>query len=246
MSCHEKKLRSVIGGMKSLAIAFSGGLDSTCLAAFSHGILGDRLLLVHVRSPLSPAKESKAAIAWAKSKGIRTLVLSLNPLSDKKVQSNPADRCYHCKKLIMSEVRKYASKHGMEHVADGSNVDDLGDYRPGFKATEELGIIHPLMEAGFGKKQIRILAKRLKLANWNTPSSACLASRIPYGTGLDMKDLARIDKAEDFLRGKGFIGCRVRLITKDSAAIEVAPSMFGKVLSARTEISAYLPATSTT
>jgi uncharacterized protein len=174
-----------------------------------------------------PESEVRAAGELAASIGIRHVLIE-EPLIDPKVAENPPDRCYHCKKIVFSVLRKAASKDGITHVLDGSNTDDASDYRPGFAALGELGIASPLRDAGLSKAEIRELSKRLGLETWDKPAFACLASRVPYGERITMEKLARIGKAEDYLRGLGLRQVRVRAHL-DIARIEVAPEERAKM-----------------
>jgi uncharacterized protein len=209
-------------------VAFSGGVDSTFLAKFAHLRLGERLLLVHLRSALVPERESRFAETWAKAEGIRLVVLELDPLSDPEVRANGPRRCYFCKRRLMAEVIRVAAAQGIRDVADATNTDDFFDYRPGLEATAELGILHPLSDAGMGKREIRAAARRLGLPNAGAAAAACLASRIPCNTPLDETVLTRVAKAEDYLAEEGFLGCRVRAIGP-LAVIESKPSMIRRM-----------------
>jgi len=221
---YERNLSEILKKNDPLAIAFSGGLDSTLLAKFADSIL-NRVLLVHVSSPLTKKKETLNAVKWAKENKIELVTLSIDPLKNKKVRRNPEDRCYHCKKVIFKKVLSVAKNAGIKSLADGTNKDDFGDFRPGMKAAGELGVIHPLAEAGLGKKEIRILSKKLGITDWKKPAAACLATRIPYGTALDIKTLDRIEACENLLEEIGIRSSRVRAFG-DFAVIETAPSDF--------------------
>ncbi|OGV39704.1 MAG: TIGR00268 family protein [Lentisphaerae bacterium GWF2_45_14] len=239
MNDHRKKLYSIISSYKSLAVAFSGGVDSTLLAKVSLDIHGDNLVLMHVASPFTPAPESDFVEKWAKDNNARLVNVELNPLDDPQIRLNCHRRCYYCKRLIMEHIIKEASKIGIVDVADGSNLDDLNDYRPGMEATKELNIKRPLIDAGFTKEMIREMAKEMGLPNWHKPASACLASRIPYGTHLEKEILEKIDSAETFLAADGIQGSRVRVIENSLAKIEVNPSYFSLIVSNHEKIVNY-------
>ena len=239
MNDHRKKLYSIISSYKSLAIAFSGGVDSTLLAKVSLDVHADNLVLMHVASPFTPANESEFVEQWAREHNARLVNLELNPLDDPQIRLNCHRRCYYCKKLIMEHIIAEAAKMGINDVADGSNLDDLKDYRPGMEATKELNIKRPLIDAGFTKEMIRELAKDMELPNWHKPASACLASRVPYDTPLEQQMLEKIDLAESFLLAGGISGSRVRAIENSLAKIEVNPSDFSLLTSNHEKIVNY-------
>jgi uncharacterized protein len=216
----EKRLRDIIHGCGTLAVAFSGGVDSSLLCAIAAAELGDRALAVTVVSPMLPGSELASARELASSLGIRHLLVEDGEIEE-AVARNPADRCYHCKKIEFSHILRAAAEQGIDKVAEGSNLDDLADYRPGAAATRELGIFSPLRDAGLTKAEIRGISKRLSLPTWDKPAFACLASRVPYGERIDAAKLARVEASEDYLRGLGFRQFRVRS-HGDIARLEVA------------------------
>jgi len=232
-----KHLQEVIRTHQPLAIAFSGGTDSTLLAKVAAGVPGPPPLLVHVRSALIKSSETAFCIDWAAQEKIELLVLDFSPFELENVRSNPPRRCYYCKQQIVDAIRTALVQTGREnyHLADGANLDDLGDYRPGMEATNELGVLHPLIMAGLDKTAIRRLGRKIGTPNCDAPAAACLASRISYGTELTPERLAMVATAEDFLTGHGFPGCRVRYVDH-RAEIEVNPSYFRHILSLRKQI----------
>jgi len=231
MNLYEKleMLKSNLSRLDSLAVAYSGGVDSTFLLAVSKGANIGNLLAVTVNTPLMPAAELKDAADFTAEYGIRHEVLNLNPLGIREVKQNMPDRCYFCKKHVFSEIISFAQKLGISSVADGTNLDDESDYRPGMKATGELGVLSPLKDAGFTKNDIRKISREMGLPLWNKPSSACLASRFPYGTELTDAGLKMVEQAEGYLKSLGFSQVRVRC-HGDIARIEVPKEEYCKFL----------------
>lgn len=207
---------------KSMAVAYSGGVDSTFLLRVAHETLGEDVLAITARSAAVPGRELAEAEAFCRQEGIRQVVFDANSLQTECFAKNPLNRCYYCKKGIFTRIREIARKHGIDCVAEGSNMDDMGDYRPGLAAVEELGVISPLREAGLYKEEIRELSRQLGLATGDKPSYACLASRFVYGEPITQEKLAVVEAAEDFLMSCGFTQMRVR-VHGDLARIEVLP-----------------------
>lgn len=204
------KLRSVLSRYRGLAVAFSGGVDSSFLLAMACRIMGEHVLAVTAESAVHPQRERGTAAEFAKSLGVRHIIVSSGEMNLPDFVANPRDRCYICKRHVLKKIITIASKGGILHVAHGANVDDLGDYRPGYKAAQELGVVAPLVDAGFTKNDIRQCSREMNLTTWDKPSMACLASRIPYGTPITHGALEMIEQAEDYILSLGFKTCRVR------------------------------------
>ncbi|MDR1908312.1 MAG: ATP-dependent sacrificial sulfur transferase LarE [Spirochaetaceae bacterium] len=220
----DEKYQKLLGSLARLdgaAVAFSGGADSSFLCFAAREALGNRAVAVTIHSPMLPRSEREAAAAVAARVGIEHILVEEEDI-DEDVAANPRDRCYHCKKLEFGAIGEAARRRGIAVVLDGSNLDDLGDYRPGLKALEEIGVVSPLRDAGLRKTDIRALSKRFGLPTWDKPAFACLASRIPYGERIDREKLSRVEAAEEVLREEGFRQARVRL-HGDIARLEVAP-----------------------
>ena len=213
-------LEEYIRGLGSLAVGFSGGVDSSLLLVIAHEILGDRAIAVTGVDASVPERELTEAKAFCEERGIKHFIVSWNPMQEEGYRNNSPDRCYYCKKGIFSEIKKVADENGIEYLAEGSNMDDLGDYRPGLRAVEELSVTSPLRKAGLYKSDIRIISKAMGLPNWSKPAYACLASRFVYGEEITKEKLHMIDLAEQFLIENGFYEERVR-IHGNIARIEV-------------------------
>jgi pyridinium-3,5-biscarboxylic acid mononucleotide sulfurtransferase len=214
-------LKKHLKQLKSVAVAYSGGVDSTFLLKIAHEVLGNDVIAVTARSSTYPAREFREAADFVQQTGIRHVIITSEELDIEGFSDNPTDRCYYCKRELLSKISEVASSNNIQHVVEGSNVDDLGDYRPGMQAVKELGVGSPLKEAGLGKKEIRILSKRMDLPTWNKPPFACLASRFPYGQKITSDKLQVVDQAEQFLLDMGFRQVRVRH-HGDIARIEVS------------------------
>lgn len=221
----------------SLAVAFSGGVDSAFLVYAAHEALGEKLLAITVTTQSYPRHEAADAARILAQYGVKHEEITLDQLAIPGFCENGAQRCYYCKYALFSAIKAEAQKHGITAVADGANTDDENDYRPGMRATAELGILSPLREAGFSKQDIRDISKELGIFTWNKPSYACLASRIPYGEEITAEKLAMVEKAEQALLDMGFKEMRVRCHGK-VARIEVAQCDMEKVFARRAEISA--------
>jgi uncharacterized protein len=225
----KKRLLAILKAYDRLVVAFSGGVDSTFLLAAAKEALADRVTAVTADSPIHSRREIREALATAKALGVRHVVVPFAEMAAPGFVANPPERCYTCKQLIFGEIIHIAASMGVQRVAHGVNVDDLGDYRPGLKAAEEMGVAAPLVEAGLTKADIRALSRRMRLPTWNKPSMACLASRIPYGCPITPAALKMVEAAEEILLGLGFSGCRVRH-HGDVARIEMAARDVGKAV----------------
>ena len=223
MELHEKldKLKENIKSMGSLAVAFSGGVDSTFLIKVAYDVLKDKVVAVTARSSTYPEREFKEAVAFVSELGAKHVVIISEELDIEGFAANPVDRCYHCKKELFTKILEVAKQSDVKFVADGSNMDDLGDYRPGMVAAKELKVVSPLKEVGMTKEDIRILSKEMGLPTWDKPAFACLSSRFPYGQQITREKLDMVDKAEQFLLDLGFRQMRVRH-HGEIARIEVA------------------------
>lgn len=222
-------LKSLIASYGRVAVAFSGGVDSSLLSAVAHDVLGADALAITAVAPLVPARELADAQSFCAARGIRHELIHPDPLAVEGVRTNAPDRCYVCKKAIFTQIFACAHEQGIDIVADGSNLDDLGDYRPGLAALEEMQVASPLREANMTKQDIRDLSQGLGLPTWSKQSSACLATRYPYGEELTEEKLARADAAEDVLLSRGFTQVRVR-VHGDVARIELPPARFADLL----------------
>ena len=217
-------LRRLLSSEASLAVAFSGGTDSTFLLKIAHDFLGPRAAGFIAVSPFVPPSELDAARAWCTAEGIALHEVPVAPLDTPAIASNPPDRCYHCKKAIFTAILAAAKALGFTTVCDGTNADDAFDYRPGARALRELDIRTPLAIADLSKADIRALSKAFGLPTWNRPAAACLATRIPYGETLTAEKLQTIARAEAILHAAGFPHVRVRLHNATLARIEVPPA----------------------
>ena len=224
-----ENLKDILKSLKRVLVAFSGGVDSTFLLRIARDVLGSNVLAVIASSATYPASEQQEALRIAEDLKVKYKVIHTKELDDPNFRNNPPERCYFCKKELFSRLKEIAAEENIPHVCDGSNFEDTFDFRPGFKAAQELDVRSPLREARLGKNEIRVLSKKLGLSTWDKPAMACLSSRFPYFTSIDNESLRQIDSAEEYLRTKGLSQLRVRHHGQ-VARIEIDPSDFSVIM----------------
>ncbi len=227
-------LQDILKSYESMLVGFSGGVDSTLLSYVAHNILAQKSLITTINSEFYPKIELEETLKIAKVLNIPLKILELKVLNHSDVIKNDKLRCKYCKTFLFKQLIELKDKQGLNYVCDGSNMDDLNDYRPGFEAIKQLGIKSPLIEANINKNEIREIAQELNLPNWDKPSQACLASRIPYDTSISLDILKQIEKAEKILVELGYKTYRVRQ-HNDIARIEIHPDDFSQFMQKHSE-----------
>ena len=228
-----ERLRGIFRPMTSLMVAFSGGVDSTFVLKVAHDTIGDRVLALTTTSPTMPDDDRRTAIEMAHQIGASHLVIDSNELEIPGYARNPLNRCYLCKHNLFTVCEAKARALDIAEIADGLNLDDLRDYRPGIKAATEMSVRHPLVEAELSKAEIRELSRGLGLPTWDRPASPCLSSRFPYGTEITLDGLSKVERGEQMLHSIGFKVARVRY-HGEIARLEVEADEIARLLEPRT------------
>lgn len=229
VSAKMDQLKDYLKSLGSVAVAFSSGVDSTFLLKVAHDVLGEKVIAVTAQSCSFPKRELEEAKAFCEKEGIRHIICDSEELEIEGFCDNPKNRCYLCKRELFEKILALAKENGLAYVAEGSNMDDMGDYRPGMQAIAELEIKSPLRHAGMTKADIRVLSKEMGLPTWEKQSFACLSSRFVYGERITKEKLSMVDRAEQLLLDYGFRQLRVRIHGK-IARIEVMPDEFEKLI----------------
>jgi pyridinium-3,5-biscarboxylic acid mononucleotide sulfurtransferase len=227
------RLRDLLSTMGSVAIGYSGGVDSSLLVKVAFDVLGANTIAMIGRSETYPTREFAEAIAFAIDLGVRYTVVTTEETDILKFQENPPDRCFFCKTELFGKLGEIAEREGIRWIADGTITDDIGDFRPGLKAKEEHNVRSPLLECDLSKQEVRELSQFLGLRTWDKPAFACLSSRFPYGMNITKENLRRVDEAETFLRENGFRFFRVRFHDERTARIEVGTEEIHRLVDER-------------
>jgi uncharacterized protein len=206
----KENLVGMLKDLRSVLIAFSGGVDSSFLLALAHQYLGDKVTAATGNSPIFPSREQDSAAEFARQRGIKHIIFQTTETGLPEFISNPPDRCYHCKRALARSLIEIAEQRDIAHIAHAANLDDLSDYRPGIRAAQEMGLLSPLLDSNLCKNEIRFLSREMGLATWDKPSMPCLASRVPYWSIITRQKLIMIEEAENFLSDNGFRQFRVR------------------------------------
>lgn len=238
LATKEKRLREIVRSLGRVIIGYSGGVDSTLVAKIATQELGENALVVISDSPSLPRSELKKALLVAKEHHFFTRIIHTQEAEKEEYLANPNNRCFYCKTELYGDLEKIRVEENYQAILDGANLDDLGDYRPGRKAASQKGVRSVLIEAELNKKEVRELAKKLNLPNYDKPAAACLSSRFPYGTSITKEKLTQVELAEEYIKNLGLRNVRVRFHL-EVARIEVDKDNFATVLENADKIYAY-------